>query len=92
MQTICEFDQNDADIARHGEQHFAEVFCLRFMLARKLQAIQFGQPFHQLGHGFAETLRQLCFGNARIFDGVMEQRCHDGNGIHLPIREGTSNC
>ena len=56
MQPVRELDQNDADITRHGQQHFAEVFCLRFVLARKLEAIQFGQPFHQFGHRLTETL------------------------------------
>jgi hypothetical protein len=40
VQPVGELDQNDADVARHREQHLAEIFRLRLFAIAKLHLVQ----------------------------------------------------
>ena len=75
MQTICELDENDAHVARHCEQHLAEVFGLRFFVRLELDAIELGNAINELGNRFTEFFGDLRLGNGGIFHDVVQERC-----------------
>ena len=85
MGSICKLDQNDAHVARHGQQHFAERLSLVFFAGVEFEFFELGQTVHQLGHGRAKTLYQLGLGDAAVFYGVMQQCRHQGLGVELPF-------
>ena len=52
VQPVAELDQHHAHVARHGQDHLAQVADLVFLVVRKMQRGDFGDPVHQFGHGF----------------------------------------
>ena len=72
MQTIGQFDEYDAHIARHGQQHFAKILGLRFFQRGELQFIEFRYAVDQFGHGFAELLGDIGLGGRCIFHHIMQ--------------------
>ena len=54
VRAVCQLDQDDTYIARHGQQHLAERLGLVFFAGVELQFVEFGQSIHELGH----TVRQ----------------------------------
>jgi hypothetical protein len=84
VQAVGQLDQDDAHVARHGQQHLAEGLGLAFLAGVELQLVQLGQPVHQLGHRRAEALDQLGLGDAAVLHGVVQQRGHHGLGVQLP--------
>ena len=84
MRAVGQFDEDDAHIARHGEQHFSKRLGLVFFAGVELQLVQLGQSVYQFGHWRAKAVDQVGFGDAAIFHGVMEQCGHQGLCIQLP--------
>ena len=91
MLAVGQLDQHDAQIARHGHQHLAEVFRLRFLVGRELDAVELGQAVDHLGDLAAEFLGQFVLGRAGVFEHVVQQRGGDGIGIHAPLDDGAGN-
>ena len=85
VQTVGQLDQDDADIARHCQQHLAEILGLRFHFGGELQLVQFGQTVDQFCRWRLEARDQLGLGNAAVFHRVVHQRGHDGLGVKSPI-------
>jgi len=54
VKPVGELDQDDAHVARHGEQHLAEVLGLRVLGALELDAVELGDAVDQLGDRLAE--------------------------------------
>ena len=71
VQSICQFDEDNAHIVGHGEQHFTKAFGLLRLFAVKMQLVQFGQTIDQIGHRRAELIGQRDFVNAAIFQNVV---------------------
>ncbi|MNN56027.1 hypothetical protein D3C81_1709350 [compost metagenome] len=85
MQAVGQFDEDDAHITRHRQQHFAEVFRLRLDLALEFDFFQLGQTVDQIGDRRAEAFDQLILAYILVFHHIMQQRRHDGLGIQLPV-------
>ena len=56
VQAIGQLDQHDAHVARHREQHLAEVFRLGVLLGLELDAVELGHPVDEVRHRASETL------------------------------------
>ena len=82
---IGQLDQDHPYVARHGQQHLAKRFGLVFFTGVELQFVEFGQTIHQLGHRRAKALDQLGFGDAAVFQRVVQQSGHQGLGVKLPF-------
>jgi len=91
MQAISEFDQNDAHIARHGQQHLAKVFRLRILAGFEVDFFQLAQAIHKFGNGLTEFFRNLLGGYFSVFDDIMQQGCDDGLRIKVQGREDASH-
>ena len=85
VRAVGQLDQDDAHVARHGQQHLAERLGLVFLAGVELQLVQLGQAIHQFGHRRAEALDQLGLGDAAVFHGVVQQRGHQGLRVELPF-------
>ena len=84
VQPVGELDQDHAHVARHREQHLAEVFRLRFLAIAKLDLVQLRQPVDQFRDLRAESLGDFGLGDALVLHHVVQQRRHDRLRIELP--------
>ena len=73
MAAVSEFDQDHADIARHGQKHFAERLGLVFFAGIEFEFVEFGQAIDQFSDLDAKALDQIDFGDAAVFHRVMQQ-------------------
>ena len=71
MGTVGQLDEDDAHIARHGQQHFAKGLGLVFLARGETEFVQLGQAIDQFSHRRAKTLYQLHLGHAAVFHGVV---------------------
>ena len=85
MGTVGQLDEDDAHIARHGQQHFAKGLGLVFFTRGKAEFVQLGQSIDQFGHRRAKALYQFHLGHAAVFHGVVQERSHQGRRIEFPV-------
>ncbi len=97
VQTVADFDEDDADVIAHGEQQFLEVLCLCRCLFAEDASTDFGQTFHYLCYLRSEDVLNVLGGVVGVFHHVVEQcrtdarrtetyllRCNlcHGDGVH----------
>jgi len=87
VQAVGQFDEDDADVLGHGEDHLAEVLCLRLRLALKLDLGEFGDPVHQRGHLLAEAFGEVLSGQVGVFDDVVEEGGHERLVVQTHLRQ-----
>jgi len=91
VQAVGQLDQDHANVARHGHGHFLEVLGLGLGLGLEVHLGQFADPVDQFGHGFAELRLQRFFGNAGVFDHVMQHRSHQALMVHVHVGKNIRN-
>ena len=74
VQAVGELDEDDAQVARHGQQHLAEVLGLRRLAAVEVQARQLGHALDQRRHLLAEMLLDVGERDLGVLDHVVQQR------------------
>ena len=84
VRAVGQLDEDDAHVARHGQQHLAEGLGLVLFAGVELQLVQLGQAVHQFSHGGAKAVDQIGLGDAAVFHGVVQQGGHQGLGVELP--------
>ena len=72
MEPICKLLENDAHVARHGQQHLAKILSLRFDLALKFDLLQLRQAINQGRHRCAKTLDQFILLDVLVFHDVVQ--------------------
>ena len=87
VQAVGELDQDDAHVARHREQHLAEIFGLGFLVGLELDAVEFRHAVDQLRDRLAELAADFGLGDRRVFDHVVQQRRGERLRIEMPLRE-----
>ena len=85
VQAVSQLDQDDANIARHGQQHLAEILGLRVGLGLELDAIELGNTIDKLGDRFTKTRANVLGGDRGVLDHVVQQRRHQRLRIELPV-------
>ena len=85
MQAVGQLDQDDAHVARHGQQHLAEGLGLVFLARVELELVELGDAVDQFGDRLAEALDQLGLGDAGVLDHVVQQRGHQRLRVELPF-------
>ena len=91
VQAVGKFDQHDAHVTRHRQQHLAEIFRLRFFLGIELDAVELGYAVNQLGHRPAELFGNLVFGDFSVFDDVVQQGRGQCLRIQMPLTENAGD-
>ncbi|MNS61587.1 hypothetical protein D3C72_946190 [compost metagenome] len=85
VRAVGQLDQDDAHVARHGQQHLAEGLGLVLFARVGLQLVELGEPVDQLGNRGAEALDELRLGDTAVLDGIVQQRGHERLGVELPF-------
>ena len=85
VQPVGELDEDDADVARHRQQHLAERLGLRLLARREAQLVELGEAVDEVGGRRAEALDQLGLGDAAVLHRVVHQRGHDRLRVELPL-------
>ncbi len=88
VQAVGQFDQNNAQIARHRHQHLAKILGLRFLVRLEFYLVEFGQAVDQLGDGFAESTGNLGLAHRRVFHDVVQQGRNHRLHVHAPLGHG----
>jgi hypothetical protein len=91
VKTVGELDEDDADVIGHGHEHLAKVLGLGLFPILKLNAIKLGEAGHQRGDDGAEPLRNLLKADTAVFNGVVQEGCHEGLGIEPPAAADLCN-
>ena len=81
MQTVGEFDDDNANILRHGDEHTPIVFLLLQLFGLKLHAGQLRHAVHQHGDFLAKLAANIVDGVYSVFHHVM-QKCRTNR--HVP--------
>ncbi len=91
VQAVSKLDQNHPDIARHSEQHLAEIFSLTFFAGFKGDFTYFGDTIHHFEDFLTEQAANLFFGRQGIFEGVVQQAGNNRRHIHAESRQDKGN-
>src|SRR4028118_580656 len=86
VQPVCQFDDNDANIFSHCQEHSAEIFSQTLCFAGKIKLRKLGDTFDQLPDFRAEPLFYFFESNICIFNNVVEEAGgnHDVVAAHIP--------
>ena len=87
MQAIRQFDQNNPNILRHRQQHFAKVFGFGVLFGIKLDLINFANAIDQSGDIFTETKLQVFFCGRGIFNNIVEECRNNAAAVQAHLRE-----
>ena len=82
VQAIGQLNEQDADVLRHRDQHFAEVFGLSFAHGRELDLRNFGQAFDEERDLFPAQTFNFFAGGKGVFEGVVEKGRGDRHVVH----------
>ena len=85
MQTVCQLDDDHADVLRHGEEHLAQVERLLLVHRGHFDGRELGDAVHQLGHRLAKEVRNLGERCRGVLHGVVQERGADGVLVHVEV-------
>ncbi len=85
VQAVRELDEQDADVARDGEQKLAEVLGLLGLLGDEVEPLDLGEAVDEGADLGAEKLIDLGARRVRILDDVVQQRGDDGRVVELEL-------
>ena len=92
VEPVCQLDDNDPDILRHGQEHLTQIFRLHLQLIGGVgQLSQLSDAIHEKGHFLAELLPDLLVCHGRILHHIMEHTRHNGLFVHLQICQDNSH-
>ena len=87
VQAIGELDQQDADVARYGDQQLAEVLGLLGLLGDEVELLDLGQALDQGADLLAELLVDLGARDVGVLDHVVQQCGRDRRVVELQVGE-----
>ena len=87
VSAVGELDQDDADVARHREQHLAEVLRLLLLARGEVDLADLGDPVDQARDLGAEVLLDLGERGERVLDRVVQQPGGDARHVEAEIRD-----
>ena len=61
VQAVCEFDEDDPQVAGHGQHELAETFRIGLHAGAELHLVQLGDTIDQVGNLLAELLLDVFF-------------------------------
>ena len=85
VHAIRELHHDDANVAHHGEQHFAEALGLRLLAILELDLIELADAVDEIGDHLAEYRHDFRFGSRRVFDYIVQDRGDQSVGIELEV-------
>ncbi len=85
VEAIGEFNDDDANIAGHGEEHFAEALGLAVFAVGETDFAEFGDAVNATCDVFAEFFANFFEFDRRVFDDVVQQAGFNADEIHLHV-------
>lgn len=89
VQPVGHLDHQHPRIASHGGDHFADG--LAFGGATEHDPVQLGHPVDKMAHLLAELFGKRLEGVSGVFDGVVQQRRHQGGAVHAQLGQDVGN-
>ena len=87
VQAVGELDQDDADVARHREQHLAEALRLHVLARVELDLVELGDAVDHVGDRLAERRLDLVLGDGGVLHHVVQQRGGEALRVEAPLRQ-----
>jgi hypothetical protein len=91
VQPVGELDQDDADVARHRQQHLLQARGLRLGARLEVELGELADPIDQLGDLLAEGLGQLRLVDRGVLDDVVQQRGDQTLVVHAHLGQDARN-
>ena len=85
VQPVGNFDEDDADVLRHGHEHLAQIFHLLLFHGGILHARELCDALDEVCHRLAEQARDLLEARVGVLETVVQQRSRDGVGIEADL-------
>ena len=82
MDAVGQFDQDDADILHHGEQHLADALRLAVFGGEYIELGELGDAIDAARHLGTELLAHLFDGDAGVLHDVVKQAGLHGHHVH----------
>ena len=77
MQTVGDFDENNADVTAHCHEHLAHILHLLVLFAGILNTSQLCNALNYIRHGRAELLCNVVVSQRGVLYAVVQQRGDD---------------
>ena len=87
VEPVREFDDDDADVLRHGDQHLAVAFRLPDLGVRAVDLRQLRDAVHELGDVLPEVLVNLLERRRGILHGIVQQAGAYRFGVLAQLRQ-----
>ena len=92
VQAIGEFDDHDANVFRHREEHFSEILeVVLFARSSQTDFAELGDAVDEHGDFIAKLRTDGFEGNRGVFGNIMQESGGDGAGLHANLREDFAN-
>ena len=73
VETVCQLDQNNPDILRHGHQHLTVIFCQLLFVGFILDLTQLGNPVHNHADIRPKLSFQIIQRRTGVLDHIMQE-------------------
>jgi hypothetical protein len=87
VEPVAELDQDDPDVAGHGQEHLAEVLRLALLARAPRQLAELGHAVDQEGDLLAEDLGQLLDRGGGVLDRVVQEAGAHARHVQLELRD-----
>ena len=85
VQPVGQFDQDDADVLGHGQDHFADILRLGLFLGFKRNKADLGHAVHNVGHFLAEKAFKLIHRGLGVLHGIVQEPGGDAGGVKTHV-------
>jgi hypothetical protein len=85
VQPVGEFDDDDADVVHHRQDHLADVLGLRVLLRDFAEVADLGHAVHEVRDFGAEVLVDVFGRGQGVFDDVVQEAGADRDDVHLHL-------
>ena len=91
MQSICQFNQNYANVASHSKEHFTIVFDLTVFFRNIGNLTQFGNAIYKICNNSAIDITKIIKSIFSIFYNIVQESSCQSIFIHLQACQNASN-
>ena len=90
VETVCQLDQNNPDILRHGHQHLTVIFCQLLLVGFVLDLTQLGDPIYDHAHIRPKLSFQIIQCRTGILNHIMQEAA--GDRYRVQLERGQNPC
>jgi hypothetical protein len=91
VKTVSELDDDDADVGRHGEEHFADALGLAVLAIVEVDLAELGDAIDATGDLFTEEFLEFFERGGGVLDDIMEESGDEAREVHLHASEDARN-